>query len=151
MSMNKILSRAFLESLFIKQNSWHKYGVLGHTLKVTFHCLEGGDYKFFMAGLLHDIGKPYSAYQDKQDLLEGTYSFTNHEELSYQIIKNWPFISQDTKNMVRYHYLIRDMKKSKKKGKIARHKRLVKSWDKLDTDFKEKLGRFLKYDDLGKQ
>ena len=151
MSMNRVFSRAFLESLFIKQNSWHKYGVLGHTLKVTYHCIEAKDYSFVMAGLLHDIGKPYSAYQDEKDVLEGTYSFTNHEELSYQIIKSWPFITAETKKMVRYHYLIRDIKKSKKKGKLTRHKRLLKTWDSLDPGFKEKLERFLKYDDLGKQ
>ena len=151
MSMNKVFSKPFLESLFIKQNNWHRYGVLGHSLKVTYHCIRGGDFRFIMAGLLHDIGKPYSAYQDEKDITRGTYSFTNHEELSYQIIKKWPIISEKTKNMVRYHYLIRDMDLSKKRDKHSRLKRLVKTWENLDPDFKKDLGLFLKYDDLGKQ
>lgn len=148
--MNKILSKNFLTTLFVKQNKWHNHSVLMHTLKVTYECIKGKDYRFITAGLLHDIGKPFSAYQDEKDILSGTYSFTNHEELSYMIIKNWPFVSDYTKKMVRYHYIIRDMQKCKEKGKFARYNRLHKIWDKFDNDFKKELGRFMKYDDLGK-
>ena len=65
-----------------------------------------------VAGLLHDIGKPIIAYQDKEDKITNEYSFHNHEELSYQIIKNWK-VSSYTKQLVRYHYLIRGMSKAK--------------------------------------
>jgi HD superfamily phosphohydrolase len=148
--MNKILSKQFLASLLYKQNKWHKHGVFVHTMRVTYYCIKGGDYRFVVAGLLHDVGKPYSAYQDQSDVIEGTYSFTNHEELSYQIIKKWSFISSYSKELVRYHYLIRDMKKSKQKGKTARHQRLQRIWNRLDEGFKEDLARFLTYDDQGK-
>jgi HD superfamily phosphohydrolase len=148
--MNKILSKNFLRTLFVKQNHWHRHAVLMHTLKVTYHCIKGGDLRFTVAGLLHDIGKPFSAYQDEKDLTRDTYSFTNHEELSYQIIKNWFFVSDYTKRLVRYHYIIRDMSKCKEKGNFARYNRLHKIWDRFDIDFKRELGRFMKYDDLGK-
>ena len=119
-------------------------------MRVTYYCIKGGDYRFIACGLLHDVGKPFSAYQDEGDVIDGTYSFTNHEELSYQIIKKWKFLSSYSKDLVRYHYLIRDMKKSKKKGKIARYKRLMRTWDSLDEDFKKDLSQFLTYDDQGK-
>jgi predicted HD phosphohydrolase len=112
---NKIFSYAFLHSLFWMQNEWHQHGVLVHTLRVTYYALKAGDFKFFAAGLLHDIGKPFTAFKkDEEDYEFNEWSFTDHEEKSYQIIKNWPFISDYTKKIVRYHYLIRDIKKSKK-------------------------------------
>ena len=87
----------------------------------TYYALKHGDFKFFAAGLLHDIGKPSTAFKkDAEDIEFHEYSFTDHEERSYQIIKNWPFISQFTKDVVRYHYLIRDIKKSKTED-IKRH------------------------------
>ena len=87
---NSIFSKPFLESLFFTQNKWHQHGVFLHTMRVTYYCLKGGDYSFFMAGLLHDIGKPSSAFvDDDEDREFGEYSFTDHEERSYQIIKNW--------------------------------------------------------------
>jgi predicted HD phosphohydrolase len=102
------------------------------------------------AGLLHDIGKPFTADQSKDDdVLNDTYSFKNHEEISFQIIKNWWFVSDYTKNLVRYHYLIRDMSKSKIND-LKRYNRLKKVWDKLPDEFKADLNIFLICDDLGK-
>ena len=94
----------FFITLFFKQNSHHRHSVLIHTLKVFWFSMSYGIFKFCAAALLHDIGKPFVATKDEDDY---GYSFTNHEEKSYQIIKNWPFISDYTKNIVRYHYLTR--------------------------------------------
>lgn len=144
------LSKPFLKSLFFTQNKWHQHGVFLHTLRVTYYVLKYGEFKFFAAGLLHDVGKPFTAFKkDKEDLEFHEYSFTDHEERSYQIIKNWPFISTYTKNIVRYHYLIRDIKKSK----IENPQRYTKKkaiWDSLAESMKDDLMRFLHYDDLGK-
>ena len=102
------------------------------------------------AALLHDIGKPFVAFKkDEEDWDFDEWSFTDHEERSYQIIKNWPFLSDYTKNLVRYHYLIRDIRKSKKED-LARFAQKKAIWDKLDDAFKADLERFLRYDDLGK-
>ncbi len=147
---NKIFSKPFLDSLFFTQNKWHQHGVLVHTLRVLYNVIKGGDYKFIPAAILHDIGKPFSAFKkDEEDWEFNEWSFTDHEERSYQIIKNWPFLSDYTKNLVRYHYLIRDMRKSKKED-LSRYARKKEIWDSLDDDFKKDLERFLHYDDLGK-
>ena len=148
--MNSIFSKPFLASFVYKQNTWHKHGVFLHTMRVTYYCIKGKDYRFIACALLHDVGKPFTAHQDEEDKIDGTYSFTNHEELSYQIIKKWKFVSEYTKKLVRYHYLIRDLKKSKEKGKLTRHKRLTRIWDGLDEEFKKDLSQFLRYDDQGK-
>jgi predicted HD phosphohydrolase len=149
-SRNPIFSKIFLKSLFFTQNKWHQHGVLLHTLRVTYYCLKGGDYRFFAAGLLHDIGKPFTAFvKDEEDREFNEYSFTDHEERSYQIIKNWPFISEYTKLLVRYHYLIRDMHKSKKED-LVRYALKKSIWDSLDKDLQKDLEQFLVYDDLGK-
>jgi len=147
---NSILSKPFLESLFFVQNKWHQHGVFLHTLRVTYYALKAGDFKFFAAGLLHDIGKPFTAFvKDKEDIEFNEYSFTDHEERSYQIIKNWFFISTYTKKIVRYHYLIRDIKKSKTEN-LLRYTKKIKIWDTLDEELKSDLAIFLKYDDRGK-
>ncbi len=99
---------------------------------------------------MHDIGKPFVAYiKDEEDIEYNEYSFTDHEEFSYQIIKNWFFISGHTKKIVRYHYLIRDIKKSKVED-LKRYKIKKAIWETLDEDTKKELARFLIYDDLGK-
>ncbi len=147
---NKILSKPFLKSLFFTQNKWHQHGVLVHTLRVLYNVIKAGDYKFTVAALLHDIGKPSTAFKkDEEDFEFDEYSFTDHEERSYQIIKDWPFISEYTKLIVRYHYLIRDIKKSKKED-LNRYAQKRDVWDTLDDRFKEELAQFLVYDDLGK-
>jgi predicted HD phosphohydrolase len=147
---NKIFSKAFLKSLFFTQNKWHQHGVLVHTLRVTYYALKAGDTKFFAAALLHDVGKPFSAFvKDEEDRVFNEYSFTDHEERSYQIIKDWPFVSEYTKNIVRYHYLIRDIKKSKKED-LSRYSQKQAIWDSLDEEMHRDLERFLVYDDLGK-
>jgi len=112
--------------------------------------MKNGDFKFFMASLLHDVGKPSTAFKkDAEDIEFDEYSFTDHEERSYQMIKNLPFISQYTKNIVRYHYLIRDIKKSKTED-IKRYNDKIKIWNSLSDEMHEDLRRFLIYDDLGK-
>ena len=147
---NKILSKPFLDSLFFTQNKWHQHGVFVHTLRVTYNCIKGGDFRFFAAGLLHDIGKPFTAFKkDAEDYEYNEWSFTDHEERSYEIIKDWSFISEYTKKIVRYHYLIRDIKKSKKED-LERFAKKQAIWDSLDDTLKEDLAIFLHYDDLGK-
>ncbi|MDD5372621.1 MAG: HD domain-containing protein [Sulfurimonas sp.] len=147
---NSFFSRPFLDSLFFVQNKWHQHGVLLHTILVTYHILKSMEFRFFAAGLLHDIGKPFCAFKkDEEDIEFHEYSFTDHEERSYEIIKNWFFISEYTKNIVRYHYLIRDIIKSKEED-YARYERKKKIWDSLSEDFKKDLEKFIIYDDLGK-
>jgi len=147
---NNFFSEPSLMSLFFIQNKWHQHGVLLHTLRVTYYALKAGDFKFFASALLHDIGKPSTAYKkDAEDIEFGEWSFTDHEERSYQIIKNWFFISQYTKEIVRYHYLIRDIKKSKKED-LIRYVEKKSIWDSLDNSMHEDLKRFIVYDDLGK-
>lgn len=147
---NKIWSRAFLSSLFIIQNKWHAHGVLVHTLRVAYYCLKAGDFKMFGAGLLHDVGKPFTAFKkDREDYEFSEWSFTDHEERSYQIIKNWPFISRYTKELVRYHYLIRDIKKSKTEN-LERYAQKSAIWETLDEKMHEDLYCFLSHDDAGK-
>ena len=147
---NTILSKAFLDSLFFTQNKWHQHGVFLHTLRVTYYALKRSGFKFLGAGLLHDVGKPFCAFKkDEEDFEFHEWSFTDHEERSYQIIKNWPFVSQYTKNIVRYHYLIRDIKKSKKND-LERFTQKSAIWDSLDTSMQEDLREFLVHDDAGK-
>ena len=147
---NSFFSIPFLRSLFFIQNEWHQHGVFVHTLRVVYYTLKAGEFKMLMAALLHDVGKPFSAFvKDEDDVKYGEYSFTDHEERSYQIIKNWPFISEYTKNLVRYHYLIRDIKKSATEN-ISRHEVKSKIWNTLDSKMHEDLKIFLYFDDLGK-
>jgi len=147
---NSVFSKPFLESLFFTQNKWHQHGVFMHTLRVAYHTLKAGELKMLMAALLHDFGKPSSAFvKDDEDREFGEYSFTDHEERSYQIIKEWPFISDYTKNLVRYHYLIRDIKKSKTED-YERYEIKKKIWDSLDQEMQKDLETFLVFDDLGK-
>jgi len=147
---NSIFSTPFLKSLFIVQNKWHQHGVLIHTLRVLYYVVKRKKYGYMAAALFHDIGKPFSAHiKDAEDIEFNEYSFTDHEEKSYQIIKKWFFLSDFTKNMVRYHYLIRDIKKSKTEN-TDRYKQKQAIWDTLDEEFKEDLAEFLICDDLGK-
>jgi len=147
---NNIFSKPYLKSLFFVQNNWHRHGVLLHTLKVVYHTIKAKDNKMIMAAFLHDIGKPKVAYQKPEDIEVGEYSFTDHEEKSYQMIKNISFISNYTKTIVRYHYLIRDIKKSKIEDK-TRYDYKIKIWNSLEKSIQDDLARFIKYDDLGKK
>lgn len=147
---NHFFSKPFLRSLFFMQNKWHQHGVLLHTLRVFYHVLKAGEFRFFAAALLHDIGKPFCAFQkDDEDREFDEYSFTDHEARSYEIIKNWVFISEYTKRVVRYHYLLRDVKKSKDEDQ-KRYERKKKILDSLDEEFKKDLEKFMVFDDLGK-
>jgi len=148
---NSIFSKIFWTTLLFKQNKYHKYGVLLHTLKVVLGVLKARDFKFLVAAIFHDIGKPFVAYQDDEDILVDEYSFTDHEEKSYQIVKNWFILSDWTKNVIRYHYIIRDIENSKRKGLLDRLARLEKAYATLDDDFIKELEIFLIYDDYGKQ
>jgi putative nucleotidyltransferase with HDIG domain len=147
---NPFFSKPSLISLLFTQNKWHQHGVLVHTLRVVYYVLKAKDFKFFTSALFHDIGKPSTAYKkDEEDIKFNEYSFTDHEERSYQIIKNWSFISEYTKQIVRYHYLIRDIKKSKIEDK-KRYDIKKRIWDNLDPNIQKDLEVFLLYDDLGK-
>ena len=148
--IKRILRKEFFITLFIKQNNWHKYSVLNHTLALVIHAIKHKQYKMIPAALLHDIGKPIIAFQDEKDKTTGEYSFHNHEELSYQIIKKWK-ISSYTKDLVRYHYLIRGMSKAKQRNQIGKYNRMKRSYDKLDPTFKKELKLFMKFDDLAKK
>ena len=148
---NKPYSKIFWITLLLKQNKWHKYGVLLHTFKVVYGVIKAKDYKFIASALFHDIGKPIVAYRDEEDMITGEYSFTDHEEKSYQIVKNWFFLSEWTKQIIRYHYIIRDLKNSKRKGNHIRLERLKRAWETLDDKFIEELEMFLIYDDYGKR
>lgn len=146
---NSIFSKPFLKTLFWKQNSYHKHGVFMHTLRVVYHLLKKRKFKMLLAGLLHDIGKPVVAYQKEEDIALGEYSFTDHEEMSYLIIKDWKFVSDYTKKLVRYHYLIRDIEKHKRKDpKRSREKREI--WNSLSESMRCDLSIFMRCDDLGK-
>ena len=150
MRPNRIFRKEFFITLFIKQNKWHRYSVLVHTLMVVYHAVKAKQYKMITAGLLHDIGKPVLAYQGENDRLTGQYSFTNHEEIGYQMIKKVPFISDYTKNLVRYHFLIRGMDIAQRKGYEGRYRRMKRIYDSLDDSFVEDLKLFLEFDDLAK-
>jgi len=146
---NPIFSKPFLVTLFWKQNKHHRHSVLVHTLKVVWYAARHKDFKMIPAALLHDIGKPSVAYQKEEDLIVNEWSFTDHEERSYQIIKNWKFLSDYTKKLVRYHYLIRDIKKHKTEDPV-RYENKKRIWESLDLQMQEDLRRFLRYDDLAK-
>jgi hypothetical protein len=145
----RIFKKEFFITLLFKQNKWHKYGVLKHTLAVVFHVLKAKKYRMIPSALLHDIGKPLVAFQTPKDKLTKEYSFYNHEEISYQLIKNWK-ISDYTKNLVRYHYLIRGMQKALERDQIGRYKRMKRAYDSLDEHFIEELKLFMYFDDLAK-
>ena len=149
MKLKRVLKKEFYITLFIKQNKWHRYGVLLHTFAVAFHILKAKEYKMLAAAFLHDIGKPYVAYQNEKDKITKEFSFHNHEEISYHIIKKWK-VSEYTKNLVRYHYLLRGMQKAQEKNHLGRYNRMKRAFDKLDISFVEELELFMKFDDLGK-
>jgi hypothetical protein len=134
---------------FWKQNSYHAHGVLVHTLRVTWEVIKARQWAMIPAAIMHDFGKPASAHQKPEDIINKEYSFTDHEELSYQIIKNWSFVSDYTKKLVRYHYLIRRMSKAKKKG-LSEYDELKKTYDGFSDEFRKDLSIFLRCDDLGK-
>ena len=149
-----------LITIFWKQNSWHKHGVLIHTLKVTYWVIKYWNKKMLLAWLLHDIWKPVVATRDNTKEL--SFSFQWHEEKSYQMIKNIPIISDYTKNLVRRHYLIRWIQKAKEKNSDLKrtdkdriyweneHERQTNVWNNLDENFKKDLSIFLKCDDYWK-
>jgi len=151
--------KKFLVTLFIRQNKHHKHSVLVHTLIVFWYTLISLKIKFCMAALLHDIGKPFVATLKKDGY---NYSFTNHEEKSYQIIKNWEFISEYTKDLVRYHYLRRRMAKDEIKLKEGRNSsngdlitkesvnKLIETYNSLDIEFQKDLRLFQVLDDKAK-
>ena len=149
MNTKRIFKKEFFITLFIKQNKWHRFGILVHTLAVAFHVLKAKKYSMLSAAFLHDVGKPYVAYQNDEDKRTGEYSFHNHEEASYHIIKDWK-ISEYTKKLVRYHYLIRGMQKAKEKNHLGRYHRMKRAFENLDEGFKKDLELFMHFDDLGK-
>ena len=149
MKRKRVLKKEFFITLLIKQNKWHRFGVLVHTLALVVHLIKAKKYKMIPAGFLHDIGKPYVAFQDEKDKITNEYSFHNHEEISYHIIKNWK-VSEYTKKLVRFHYLIRGMQKAQEKNHIQRYNRMKRAFDKLDENFIEELKLFMKFDDMGK-
>ena len=149
--IKRILKKEFFITLFFKQNKWHNHGVFIHTLLVVYYSIKNKRFDMIAAAFLHDIGKPLCAYQDEEDIVTGEYSFTNHEEISYRIIKNWFFISDFTKQLVRHHYLLRGMINANKKNQIGKYNRMKKIFNKLDKKFIADLKIFLIFDDLAKK
>lgn len=150
MKRKRVLKKEFFITLLIKQNKWHRFGVFVHTLALVVHLIKAKKYKMIPAGFLHDIGKPYVVFQNEKDKKTGEYSFHNHEEISYHLIKN-SNISTYTKNLVRCHYLIRGMQKAKEKNHQGRYKRMKRIFESLDDDFIEDLKLFMKFDDMAKE
>ena len=101
------------------------------------------------AAIFHDISKPFVAYQKPEDIPKHEYSFTDHAEYSYDIIKNLKGISDYTKNLVRYHYLIRDIKKCSENDNI-RYVKKKRVWDNMNPNFQYELKKFLICDDASK-
>lgn len=150
MRLKRIFRIDFLKSFLYKQNKWHAHGVFLHTMYVVYYVLKNKEYKMLAAAFLHDIAKPIIAYQNNSDKTTGEYSFTNHEEISYQIVKNWP-LSTYTKKLIRYHYLLRGMSNSKKRNQMGKYHRMKRSYDSLSDSFKEDLTKFMIFDDLAKK
>lgn len=146
---NTLFTKSFFKTLLWKQNKHHRHGVFLHTIRVAYYALVNGDLKMLPAAFLHDIGKPLVAYQKEEDIALNEYSFTDHEEKSYEVIENWSFVSDYTKQLVRYHYLVRDIDKHKLKDP-ERYQEKKTIWEKLSYEMQEDLMTFLKYDDLGK-
>ncbi len=146
---NILFTKPFFKTLFWKQNKHHRHGVFLHTMRVAYYALINGDLKMLPAAFLHDVGKPLVAYQKEEDIALNEYSFTDHEEKSYEVIKNWSFVSDYTKLLVRYHYLIRDMSKHQVKDP-KRYEEKYEIWKDLTPGMQQDLSTFLKYDDLGK-
>lgn len=138
-----------LITLLWKQNSYHQHGIIVHTLRVTWELIKARHWRMVAAGLLHDFGKHLSAHQKPEDVINNEYSFTDHEERSFELIKDWPLVSDYTKNLVRWHYLIRRKGKAKQKG-LAEYEELEKTWQSFTPEFQKDLAIFLKCDDLGK-
>lgn len=126
---------------------------------VFWYALLSSRRRFLLAALLHDIGKPFVATFDGDDY---GYSFTNHEEKSYQMIKRIPFISNYTKNLVRYHYIIRRIVKDSEKlseGKNSSNgdlitqesiSEMINTYNSFSKEFKRDLRMFQKLDDKAK-
>jgi len=153
--------KSFFTTLFIKQNQYHKYSVLGHTLSVAHQCIKSKQYRFIVPALLHDVGKPVVAFQDARDKEQNTFSFTGHEEKSYLMIRKFPFISHKTKMLVRHHYLITgmatDLRKADKNRDVGDDIKFMNSydsrraiWDSFDAEFQRELMIFKIFDDRGK-
>ena len=153
------MNKYFFTTLFVKQNRYHKHSVLVHTLKVVLGVIATSKDKLFTAAWLHDIGNPLVATLDENGK---EFSFTNHEEKSYQIIKNWPFISKYTKDIVRYHYIRRRIEKDSKKlseGKASANgdpitkesvEEMIKLYNSFSFEFKKDLRIFQILDDNAK-
>ena len=150
MKLKRVFRKEFFITLFLKQNKHHRFGVLLHTLALVYHTTRHKQYKMIPSAFLHDIGKPIITFQDEKNKITGEHSFYNHEELSYQVIKSWKILTY-TKNLVRYHYLIRGMYKAKERNQIGKYKRMKRSYDKLDSSFINDLELFMKFDDLAKK
>jgi predicted HD phosphohydrolase len=141
-SKNSIFSKVFWITLFIKQNKYHNHGVFVHTLKVCFCAIKAKQYHLIVSSLLHDIGKPVMAYQDDEDILVDEYSFTHHEQKSYQMIKYIPFLSQTTRNIIRYHNVVRMCGNGDEE--------YIKLMATFDTHLQNELKLFAKFDVCGK-
>lgn len=150
MKRNSVFSIPFWRSLLWVQNRHHRHGVLMHTMKVCYYAIKAKRVDMLAPALLHDLGKPFTARaRNIEDVELGYYSFHNHEEFSYYLIRHWP-VSDQTKKVVRYHYLIRGIHLAEKRQQLQKLKRLQRIWTSLSEQEKADLHQFLVFDDLAK-
>ncbi|WP_323595020.1 hypothetical protein [Aliarcobacter butzleri] len=73
MKLKRVFRKEFFITLFLKQNKYHRFGVLLHTLALVKNTIKYKNYKMIAAAFLHDIGKPIIAFQDEKDKITGEY------------------------------------------------------------------------------
>ncbi|MCT7566710.1 hypothetical protein N5T96_10205 [Aliarcobacter butzleri] len=73
MKLKRVFRKEFFITLFLKQNKYHRFGVLLHTLALVKNTIKYKNYKMIAAAFLHDIGKSIIAFQDEKDKITGEY------------------------------------------------------------------------------
>ena len=56
MKLKRVFRKEFFITLFFKQNKYHRFGVLLHTLALVYHTTKHKQYKMIPSAFLHDIG-----------------------------------------------------------------------------------------------
>jgi hypothetical protein len=143
--LKNLFTKKFWHTLLFKQNNQYPYGIIIYNIKTLWNILKNKDYRFIPVALLHTIGKPFAAYQTQKDIINKEYSFTDHEEVSYQIIQNYSFINQWTKDMVRYHNLLNIINTNEQNNASHKNQHYKKIHWELDDSFIDDLKQFEKY------